>query len=87
MHCYGSVITSITWCITYITRSITSSNISLLVLLHDKYMLDYMPLHPAPFHYMLDYMIHYMPLHPNAVPAPPWETPAAARTEMSGYVR
>jgi hypothetical protein len=50
-------------------------------------MLDYMPLHPAPFHYMLDYMIHYMPLHPNAVPAPPWETPAAARTEMSGYVR
>jgi hypothetical protein len=31
-------------------------------------MLDYMPLHPAPFHYMLNYMLnymlHYMPLHP-----------------------
>ncbi len=32
----------------------------------DKYMLDYMQLHPAPFHYMLYYymlyyMIHYMP--------------------------
>jgi hypothetical protein len=43
-------------------------HIPLHVQLHDKYMLDYMPLHPAPFHYMLYYMhyymIHYLPLHP-----------------------
>ena len=68
MHCNWSVITSITWCITCITCSITSSTIPLHVQLHDKYMLDYMPLHPAPFRYMLYYMhyymMHYMPLHP-----------------------
>ena len=60
MHCNWSVITSITWCITCITCSITSSNIPLHVQLHAKYILDYMPLHPALFHYMLYYTLNYM---------------------------
>ncbi len=68
MHCNWFVITSITWCITCITCSITSSTITLYIRLHDKHMLDYMPLRPAPFHYMLNYMhyyiYHYMPLYP-----------------------
>ena len=39
----------------------------------NTYILDYMQLHPAPFHYMLYYMhyymmLHYMPLHPGPAP-------------------
>ncbi len=62
--------TSITWCITCITCSIISCSIpfKLHVQVHDKYMLDYLPLHPAPFHYMFNYMIYFMPLHPSPAP-------------------